>query len=264
MTDQPRHLSASEVEKLLRHLERVQAVVVGGQALVLWSRLFLDRIPQIADIYSLSSEDIDVYGTVADAKTFAKLLENAELHIPSRWDNSPNAAVVIGTVGTHPVRIDFLRSILGVEHRSVKGNYVTLTKESPDGPINISLLHPLDCLRSRLSNINDLHREGIHSISSAKAALMIVDVFVGQLLEEGQTRKAQAILASLYYIARDRCIDKPAGIKFGLNPIYILQKFRLDTRLDARWRSHQIASAIRRLRDKLRRQGQTPPNTIQE
>jgi hypothetical protein len=264
MTDQPRHLSASEVEKLLKYLERVRAVVVGGQALVLWSRLFLDRVPQIADIYSLSSEDIDVYGTASDAKTFAKLLENAELHIPPRWDNSPNVAVVTGTIGSHPVRIDFLRSILGVEHRSIKENYVTLTKDTPAGPLNISLLHPLDCLRSRLSNINDLHREGIHSISSAKAAMIIVDVFIDQLLEEGQTRKAQAMLASLYYIARDRCIDKAAGIKFGLNPIYILQKFRLDTRLDARWRSHQIASAIRRLRGKLRRQKQITSNTVQE
>lgn len=253
MIGQPGHLNASEVEKLLRHLERVQAVVVGGQALALWSRLFLERIPQIAEIYSLSSEDLDVYGTAADAKLFATLLQDAELHIPPRWDNSPNAAVVVGTVGTRPVRIDFLRSILGVEHRSIKQNYVTLTRESADGPIKLSLLHPLDCLRSRLSNINDLHREGIHSISSAKAALMIVDVFIDELLDAGETRKAQAILASLYYIARDKCIHKPAGRKFGLNPIYILQKFRLDTRLDARWRSHQIAGAIRRLRDKMGR-----------
>ena len=81
--------------------------------------------------------------------------------------------------------------------------------------------------------------------------MMIVDVFIDELLDAGHIRHAQALLMTLIYIARDRCIGKPSGVKFGLNPIYILQKYRLDTRLDARWRSYQLANGIRRLREKL-------------
>jgi hypothetical protein len=250
MSDPPRHLSAVEVEELLRIIEQSKSIVIGGQALALWCRFFLDRAPQIANFYSLSSEDLDVYGSTSEAKSLAHLLSEAELHIPPLWDNSPNAAVVTGKIGIHPVRIDFMRSVLGVEDHALRRNYVTLSKETDNGTLSINLMHPLDCLRSRLSNINDLHREGLHAISSARAALMIVDLFIDQALRIGNVREAQAMLMTLYYVARDRCLTKPADDKFSLNPIHIIQKYRLDVRLDHRFRSNQLASSIKRLLQK--------------
>jgi hypothetical protein len=202
MTDHPDHLSSEEVEQLLRYIEQTKSIVVGGQALALWCRLFLDTAPQIASYYSLSSDDLDVFGSVADARALAQLLSDAKLHIPQAFDNSPNAAVVVGNLGNHTIRIDFMRQILGVDDKGLKNHYVTLTKDTERGPLSIHLMHPLDCLRSRLSNINDLHREGVHAISSAKAALMVVDVFLDQALANRKTREAQAILMSLFYIAR--------------------------------------------------------------
>jgi hypothetical protein len=247
MTDNPDHLSSEEVEQLLRYIEQTKSIVVGGQALALWCRLFLDTAPQIATYYSLSSDDLDVYGSVADARALAQLLSDAKLHLPKAFDISPNAAVVVGGLGNHTIRIDFMRQILGVDDKGLKNHYVTLTKDTERGPLSINLMHPLDCLRSRLSNINDLHREGVHAISSAKAALAVVDLFLDQALASGKTREAQALLMNLFYIARDRCIGKTADEKFGLNPIHILQKYRLDVRIDGRFRSNQIANAIKKL-----------------
>lgn len=254
MTQAPRHLTSGEVEHLLKHLEAVNAVVVGGQALALWCRLFLDRAPEIANAYSLTSEDLDVYGSAADAQTFAKLLGDAEVHLTPPFDNSPNAAVVTGKIGDHVVRVDFMRMILGVDARALKEHFITLTKDDgATGPIRFSLLHPLDCLRSRLSNINDLRREGVHAIRSAHAAMLVVDLFVDELLEAQEFRPAQAALMSLFYIGRDRCADKAAGRKFKMSPLSILQKYRLDVRLDKRWRSHQLAGAIKKLHAKSQR-----------
>lgn len=246
----PQHLSSAELEKLLTYIETAKAIVVGGQALALWCRFYLDRNPKIATYYSLTSEDLDVYGSAEDAKTLAQHLLDAEVLIPDGWDNTANAAVVLGRIGDRQIRIDFLRSVLGVDHKSLTDHYVTLTKDSPAGALHIHLMHPLDCLRSRLSNLNDLHRHGVHAVSSAKAAMMVVELFIDELLKAGDFRNAQASLISLAFIGRDRCLSKSADLKFSINPIEILQKFRVDARLDHRWRSNQLASLLEKLRTK--------------
>ena len=75
-------------------------------------------------------------------------------------DHTPNAAVIVGTIGERTIKVDFMHSILGVDHRSIENNFITLSgKHQTTGKeIDILVLHPLDCLSSRLSNINDLRR----------------------------------------------------------------------------------------------------------
>ncbi len=247
------HLTPAEVETILHYIQEVDAILVGGQSLAIWSRLYLSRAPQIARVYSMSSEDVDLYGGREAAEAFAKRLANAKIYIPPLFDPSPNAAVVVGQLGQKTIQVDFLRAVLGVDSKSLKKNFVTLTGPAQSGgnPVNILILHPLDCLRSRLSNINDLKRVDLHSVSSARAAVMIVDVFIDDLLQNGEIKKAQAILMNLYYVIRDRCLGKPSHTKFGIDPLPILLKYRLDLRLDSRWRSHQLAGAIERLRKKV-------------
>jgi hypothetical protein len=257
------HLTSEQVETILRYIEQVDAIVVGGQSLALWARLFLDRAPQIARVYSISSEDVDVYGTAIAAKRFAEKLGNARVFIPDPFDNSPNAAVVEGELDNRKIRIDFMRLILGVDPKSIKKNFVTLSRPARDGgqPVNILLLHPLDCLKSRLSNINDLHREDPHSISSARAAILVLEAFIDDHLRRGEFRQAQALLMSIFYVARDRNLGKPSHLKFGLDPGDILRKFRMDLRLAQTWRTHQLASAIERLNKRYERFSvQAPPS----
>jgi hypothetical protein len=256
------HLTAQEVETILHYIEQVDAILVGGQSLAIWARLFLSHAPQIARVYSISSEDVDVYANAAAAKAFAANLQSARVFIPDPFDNSPNAAVVEGKLGEREIRIDFMRNILGVDPKSIKKNFVTLSRPAKDGgkPVNILILHPLDCLKSRLSNINDLHREDAHSISSARAAVMVLEAFIDQHLQRGEFRPAQAILMSVYYVVRDRSLGRPSHVRFGIDPGDILRRFRLDVRLSRVWRSHQLASAIERLKMKSERimQNQIP------
>ncbi|AWM02996.2 hypothetical protein [Bradyrhizobium amphicarpaeae] len=249
----PTHLTPAEIETVLDYLKEVDAVLVGGQSLAIWSRLYLGRAPQIARVYSMSSEDVDLYGDRKAAEAFAKKLMNAKVYIPPAFDPSPNAAVVVGQLGEKTIQVDFLRAVLGVDPRSLKNNVVTLTgpSQGQGSQIDILILHPLDCLRSRLSNINDLKRTDPHSISSAHAAVIILDVFIDDLLQNGETKKAQAILMSLFYVIRDRNLGRPSQTKFQVDPLSILLKYRLDLRLDNRWRSHQLANAISRLRKKM-------------
>jgi hypothetical protein len=247
------HLTAEEVETILQYIEQVGAIVVGGQSLAIWARLFLDRYPQIGRVYSISSEDVDVFGNASAAKKFAEKLRNARVFVADPFDASPNAAVVEGELGDRKIRIDFMRSILGVDPKSIKKNFVTLSRPARDNgkPINILILHPIDCLRSRLSNINDLHRGDMHSVSSARAAILVLEAFIDDHLRRNEFRQAQALLMSVYYVARDRHLGKPSHLKFGLDPGDILRTFRHDVRLAEVWRAHQLASAIERLSKKI-------------
>ena len=228
------HLTEPQVALLLERLEKVQAVVVGGQALAIWSRLFLKDKPSIASFYSISSEDLDVFGNAQAAKMFAATLDEAEVHVPKAFDdNTPNAAVVIGKIGDRRICIDFMRKILGVDDRRIREKYVTLSRQVDNGAsLNIIVLHPLDCLRSRISNINDLHRSDAHSISSARAAVLVLEAFIDELLENNEIREAQDILRSLRYLARDQCYGKAAHLKFNIDPRTILNRYLFDIRLD--------------------------------
>jgi len=230
----------------------VDAIVVGGQSLAIWSRYYLERAPKLAQVYSMSSDDVDLYGRPGAAQAFAKKLTDAKVYTPKFGDPSPNAATVVGMLGKRKINVDFLRAILGVVSKSITRNFVTLTgpQQASGRPINILLLHPLDCMRSRFSNINDLKRGDPHSVSSAQASILVLEAFIDDLLARGEIKRAQAILMNLYYVIRDRCLGRPVHTKFKLDPRSILLRFRLDLRIDQRWRSHQIANALSRLQTK--------------
>jgi hypothetical protein len=154
-------------------------------------------------------------------------------------------------LGNRKINVDFLRAVLGVDTRSITRNFVTLTGPGQSGkPVNILLLHPLDCLRSRFSNINDLKRVDPHSVSSARASILVLEAFIDDLLARREIKKVQAILMNLHYVIRDRCLGKPVHTEFKLDPRSIMLRFRLDRRIDQRWRSHQLANALSRLQTK--------------
>lgn len=244
------HLSEEEVAQVLALVHESDAVVVGGQSLAIWSRHYSSKNPEIQATYSMTSEDVDFFASREAAKAFAAKLGNAKIYIPQMDDNTPNAAVVVGLIGEREIRVDFMHSILGVDPKSIANNFITLSGSRSDTgeEIEILLLHPLDCLRSRLSNINDLKRRDLHSLSSAKAAMLVLAAFIDNLLEEVEwIKQAQSCLKDLHFVIRDMCLGKIANTEFQIDPTWILKKFVADERLDHRWRSFQLESSIKRL-----------------
>lgn len=246
------HLTKDEVAYVLRLVQEANAIVVGGQSMAIWARHYADYNPEIPKTYTMSSEDIDFYGNRKVAEAFAQKLGNAKLYVPDFDDHTPNSAQVAGMVGSREIRVDFMYSILGVPSRSIENNFITLTGERTDNqePIDILVLHPLDCLRSRLSNINDLKRRDQHSVSTARAAILVVDAFINDLLVLGETQLAQTAIQDLRYITLTKCFGTVAHLEFGLDPRWIFQKYLDDERLDARWRAYQLTASLMRLNEK--------------
>jgi hypothetical protein len=202
----------------------------------------------------MTSEDVDFFGDRQAAERFAARLEAAKVYIPGPDDYTPHAAVIVGTVGDRRIKVDFLHSILGVDRASIENNFITLsgTHKKTGAPIDILVLHPLDCLRSRISNINDLRRKDPHSISSAQASIIVLQAFVDDLLSQGLIKEAQGVLHDLYFVTRG-CLGTPAHKEFGVDPREILRPFLDDGRLDDRWRAFNLTSALRRLDEKATR-----------
>lgn len=114
-------------------------------------------------------------------------------------------------------------------------------------------MHPLDCVRSRLSNINMLGRRNENSVRQAIASIMILDCFINHQLGDGGdqdgSRRAFDAICDLEAIIQNKHIGKVTELEFGdqLDPTAILWKYRYVERLDQRIRDHQIQGIIDRL-----------------
>lgn len=248
----PDHLSEDEVARVLELVRDADAVVVGGQSMAIWARHYSPFNPEISATYTMSSEDVDFFGSRKAAENFAANLDNAKVLIPDLDDHGPNAAQVIGFVGEREIRVDFLHSILGVDTATIKNRVITLSGRRSDtgDPIDIAVLHPLDCFRSRLSNINDLKRKTVHSVSTAKASVLVLDALIDDMLGRGWIREAQTTLQELRYITLKKCCGTSAHLEFGIDPRWIFEKYLTDTRFDERWRRFQLTASLNALNAK--------------
>lgn len=238
----PPHLTEEEVLRLLDIVEKFDPVVIGGQAVNLWVQRYRARDPDFLGGRPFTSKDLDFYRNREAAEQLADELGGRVL-LPEPDDATPNAAMVVGTLGGRPIEVDFMATVLGVEASNVTGRQVMLEARSPqtDRPIRILLLHPLDCVRSRLANVNTLHRYDEHSVAQAVAALEVLQRFLVELLDDtDRLRHVQTILVELHYVIRDLHAGKPTHLTHGLCPEAVLSAFHEDERLDLRWRSRTL------------------------
>jgi hypothetical protein len=247
------HLTPDEVQTLLGFVQEFQPIIVGGQAINIWAELYHGADEELDALGELTSKDLDFYHNRDAEHALAKSLEDGLLQIPKGDDHTPNAAVVTGKLGDRDIVVDFLAQIKGVEDSSLLKNSITFADAEKPESISITLMHPLDCVRSRLSNINMLGRRSEHSVRQAVASIIILDCFINHQLGDGGdkdgSRRAFDALCDLEAVIQNKHIGKATELEFGdqLDPTAILWKYRHDARLDQRIRDHQVQGIIDRL-----------------
>lgn len=243
------HMTEEEVLHLIDIVEEFDPVVVGGQAVNIWVQYFRSSNPNFLGDRAFTSKDIDFYRNQMAAERLADEL-GGQVLVPQPGDATPNAAVVVGKLGGRTVTVDFMATVLGVEERRITNNQVMIEARSPrtNRPIRILLLHPLDCLRSRLANINTLKRHDAHSVDQAIAAQEVLLQFLNDILDDPRRfRHVQTILLELAYTIRDGHSGRPSHLLHGLAPQNVLDAFQNDTRLDPRWRELILAPCRERV-----------------
>jgi hypothetical protein len=91
-------LRDEEVRRILGLLEPLSAdrsiVLVGGQAVVFWTRFLGERSSDVAAFTSLVSKDIDFEGSARAVRRAADLLA-ARVQLASIDDHTPNTGIVL-------------------------------------------------------------------------------------------------------------------------------------------------------------------------
>lgn len=177
------------------------ALLVGGQALALWVNA-LD-IPLPTALAGGVTVDVDFLGSAADAREHHAFLEIAtaekrmrtEIHFPQPFENTPNSAkITIFRASGIAAEIDYLSHLIGYagkdEYR-LKDRAIEITDLYFAGS-SLRVMHPFDCLRSRLCNIYSLpnKRNTIH-VAQARLALAVMRAFILKLTEEETGARAQ-------------------------------------------------------------------------
>jgi hypothetical protein len=242
-------LTEAEVFQIIDLIEEFDPLVVGGQALNIWVAYYRAIDPDfLPEDWPLTSKDIDFYRNREAAEALADHLGGRVL-VPALSDMVPNAAVVIGDLNDRQIRIDFMSTILGVKSPEMNAVMIEATAPITNRVVRLVLLNPVDCLRSRLANINTLGRHDEHTVRQAEAAIEVVIAFLDELLDDpNHSRRVQDALRDVSHIIKDQHRGKASHTKHGLTPDRILEAFQNDSRLDDRWRSLTLAKAIARAR----------------
>jgi len=148
-TDRP-PLTVEHVKELFRGVsssEIEDATLIGGQAAAFWAIYY-----KVASAAQMTTKDIDL---LADRTTAARFANTYKVTLnEARTPRVPDFAFIDVPVGTTPVRVDFLRSVHGLDATEVMSTRLRLQTEDMDKPIYV--MHPMLCMASRLFNTYQL------------------------------------------------------------------------------------------------------------
>jgi hypothetical protein len=193
-------LTAEEVDEILAQCGS-HALLVGGQALALWSAFYEVTAPEI--LAASISSDADFIGSADVAAKLGRALKNWQFWKPKPDDATVQTAKLTRTTAGGIKQIDFLGATEAVQRRAV-----TLTLASGT---DLRVLHPLDVLESRLQNLLLIPaKRHAGGIAQAHLAIGIAKSFLIHLIEEKSGRRL--LFDAIERIAQIATNKRPTGV----------------------------------------------------
>jgi hypothetical protein len=258
--DEPARFSAEDVIQISSKLDKDDdTFVIGGQATNLWAWYYKPREPKLQSFKDpLTSKDIDYFGTREAAEAFAKAI-GGQLFLPSANDmNTPNTAMVHASFNGKKLLVDFMHGVLGVETNELsRGGFsiieVDATLDGKDATVQVAILHPILCLKSRVANM--LHpmmkRRDLFAWAQLRATVIIVQRHIEEALARGDWTDARECLQALFRYLRSDEFGKRADKELGVDILDIIRSFQDDERIDKRYRNFQIKQhMIKKIEDR--------------
>ena len=193
-----------EVDQLLDNLAG-KAILVGGQALALWAKHFRVELPP--PLVASVTSDADFLGSAQVARELASsmLAEGWELHVATFDDGPTQTAKLSKRIAGEGIKqVDFLAMLTGLRTDGIRRRAVQV--RLPSGT-NLSVLHPLDVLESRLKNIQ-VHaaKRDKHGIAQADLALRITRAYLESLIATSDTRSLFKAIERVVRLAQDKSL----------------------------------------------------------
>lgn len=247
-----KHLTAEDVNAILAFVADEDPIIIGGQSISIWSQVYSGDNAELDAMAPLTSKDLDFLHNLEAERALEKGLKDGKLKIPSLDNMTPEAAIVTGFIGDRKVTVDFMTSVLGVDTKQAVNRSIKIS--DPDNEaVSLTLMHPLDCVRSRLTNINVLERLDDHSLNQAEASIIILDCYINRELNVGDDvghKQATKAILEIEDIVRRTHTGKASQMIYGdrLDLVKVAEKYANDERIDARVRDKNIGPMIKRLR----------------
>lgn len=249
-----RPLTPDEVIEILRSMKDQEAILIGGQSLNLLAQYYLARRASLAQYQPYVSKDVDFLAH-DDAAAHA-LADHWSGYVmkPAPWDATPTVAIAHFSLNEEEVEVDFLNHVLSVarDEQVLWRRAITITFPLDENEeLDIRLLHPIDCLASRILNLEEpLERDDEQSLRQARAAMEVAISFIDEKLDEGDWREVVRSLKLLHQLILQKAVVGRHFKKHGIDLLKILRAFRDDGRIDERFREMRIAVWIRQIEQK--------------
>jgi len=152
------------------------AILVGDQALAVWANFYRVALP--TELTVNVTRDADFIGSVDTALAIKASLSNRDwkFYRVSPGAPSPVTAQLTLESSNGIKEIDFLGSIIGIRTDDLRSRAVTL--QLPDD-LEVTVLHPLDVLASRLHNLAELpEKRNNKGVAHAQLAIGVAGAFL--------------------------------------------------------------------------------------
>ncbi len=145
--------SLQQLQPILTALGRTGAILIGGQAVNLWSERF-ERQGEVPwkDLRPYTSVDVDLLGNQADIKALAQNLAS-QVEFPNNPAHTPNIAKL--HCSNPEIDIDVLHSVNGLNSAEALQTAVQLKFQD----ISLRVLHPVLCIESKTINLVTLDQQ---------------------------------------------------------------------------------------------------------
>ncbi len=195
------------------------AVLVGGQSLAVWAHHF--GIEPQYPLVPVVSYDVDFFAGAQVAKEMAARL-GGKLFLPEPDDHvKVNSAVVTFGSEEKYERVDFLANVAGMDGKKIRARAI----EVEAWGAKFRVMHPVDCLESRLQNLELLPNKRTDvGVAQAKLAIGIVRRLIEDVLEKGEERHALKLAEHVGFLSRSRA----AANAYGSYEIDVLEAIPTD------------------------------------
>jgi hypothetical protein len=143
-----------QLRPLLEALSRSDVVIVGGQAINLWSEIYQKDEEPWRSLRPFTSRDLDALGSAAALLECARQAQGQAL-FPEPGQKTANTGKLTVLIDGQPVDADFLSEVKGLNNQEIRQTARRIAWHE----LQLRLLHPILCVESKTINLMRIQQE---------------------------------------------------------------------------------------------------------
>lgn len=143
-----------QLRPLLAAVSQSDAVIVGGQAINLWSEVYARDEEPWRSLRPFTSRDLDALGSATALLECARLA-GGQARFPEPGQRTVNTGQLTILLDGQPVEADFLSEVKGLNNQEIRQTARPVLWQG----LTLRLLHPILCVESKTINLMRIQQE---------------------------------------------------------------------------------------------------------